>query len=487
MLRTRQIVPSFLYPRLVEDGVVPSLFEHDLKALPDAAKRYPPIIYRKKCFAEFGLFMEHVIRKRLQRKFTEYSADVLMEVAHEVGWLDVTSDELQHILSFVKSKTESMIKLLPRKEFQFDVELLYEIISGHPDLLLEGETVYDVKNVSKFQTTKQSKDVRRDETKNNACLQVLTYFALLRALGRSVKSVALVLPMQGVVLQQNLEAWDSSDYLIRLLFTTQTLIESTSFNADSYLIEWMQIPHHLSIAGGLPQTVENAVRNNLPCFQVYLRPHTGPYRKLKYTDAQVDQIHTLLTESSCRMYVHGALDPNLAVASTDTETFMEDLDFCHDMGGCGVVVHVGKSKQEDVTDALKVMKKKIRNIIKNSATKRAPLILETPAGQGTELLSCLQDFINFYLSFTTAERQKFKVCIDTCHVFSAGYDPYYYLTQFTQACGVQAVTLIHFNNSAVPLGQCNDLHANPIGYIPLLTLNRVLEFAKANHISCVVE
>jgi hypothetical protein len=48
-------------------------------------------------------------------------------------------------------------------------------------------------------------------------------------------------------------------------------------------------------------------------------------------------------------------------------------------------------------------------------------ILETCAASGTELLSDLKDFGDFYHRFSETQKKNLKICIDTCHVFSAGY------------------------------------------------------------------
>lgn len=54
------------------------------------------------------------------------------------------------------------------------------------------------------------------------------------------------------------------------------------------------------------------------------------------------------------------------------------------------------------------------------ATKECPLLLETPAGQGTETLKAMKDFIEFVAEIAD---ERLRICLDTCHVFACGHKP----------------------------------------------------------------
>jgi deoxyribonuclease-4 len=151
------------------------------------------------------------------------------------------------------------------------------------------------------------------------------------------------------------------------------------------------------------------------------------------------------------------------------------------MGAKGVVVHVGKHTSQTPAAGLEQMRKNIRLILK-FATPECPLLLETPAGQGTELLTALDEFAAFVKSF--GDDPRFGVCVDTCHVFATGCDPVAYLKGMVGT----NTRLIHFNDSATPCGSRLDRHAYcGQGHIGLPKMTEVAEFGSAAAIPMLIE
>jgi deoxyribonuclease-4 len=129
------------------------------------------------------------------------------------------------------------------------------------------------------------------------------------------------------------------------------------------------------------------------------------------------------------------------------------------------------------------MKTNIRSIIgemikRNIKTK---LLLETPAGQGTELLTDINDFINFYYSFTEEERTVFKICIDSCHVWNSGYE-LHEISKFFK--NKEDVLCIHLNNSKNLKGARVDRHE--FLFDGKIIPNDLREFAKSFDKSIII-
>ena len=141
---------------------------------------------------------------------------------------------------------------------------------------------------------------------------------------------------------------------------------------------------------------------------------------------------------------------------TDTIIF-NDLMTANIIGAIGYVIHVGKSTTTSISEALLIMKNNIKNIINEMINHniKTKLLLETPAGQGTELLKDFKDFINFYYSFTEEERELFKLCIDTCHIWNAGYELNEIITLVPDK---NDIICIHLNNSKNIKGANVDRH-----------------------------
>ena len=117
-----------------------------------------------------------------------------------------------------------------------------------------------------------------------------------------------------------------------------------------------------------------------------------------------------------------------------------------------------------------------------------PLLIETPSSQGTELLTTIDEFQEFYQRFNQEDQQRIRICIDTCHVFASGYDPLEYLSKWINTMGRETVGLIHFNDSKDVKGSKKDRHA-PIGNgkIGKNILYQVMKYAVDQKIDMVVE
>ena len=163
----------------------------------------------------------------------------------------------------------------------------------------------------------------------------------------------------------------------------------------------------------------------------------------------------------------------------------DDLIKCRAIGGLGVVVHVGKATTMKRDDALKVMESSIRRVL-DSATEDCPLLLETGAGCGTELLcESYSAFENFFRHFEGDKR--FDICLDTCHCFSAGRDPYNFLVKWLDR-NRSSLKLIHFNDSAKPKGSKVDRHAGiGAGFIGYEKMIDIAILANKHGIPMVIE
>jgi deoxyribonuclease-4 len=119
-----------------------------------------------------------------------------------------------------------------------------------------------------------------------------------------------------------------------------------------------------------------------------------------------------------------------------------------------------------------------------AATAECPLLLETPAGQGTELLTVAADFLDFVGSFAD---NRLRACVDTCHVFACGHNPLEYITALTER-DPTLLKLVHYNDSAAPCGSCVDRHAHVgQGHIGLGPMQAIAELCTARGLPMVVE
>lgn len=159
------------------------------------------------------------------------------------------------------------------------------------------------------------------------------------------------------------------------------------------------------------------------------------------------------------------------------QLLLHELYISHIIESSGVIVHVGKHTTQSKEYGLENMRIAIEYIIdelqKNEV--KAKIILETPAGQGTELLTNLRDFIDFYNSFSNPQKKYLGICLDTAHIWASGYE---LSDAYNIICNKNASDLIaiHLNNSKVAQGSNVDRHATLFGKDGTISHNSIKQF-----------
>jgi len=140
---------------------------------------------------------------------------------------------------------------------------------------------------------------------------------------------------------------------------------------------------------------------------------------------------------------------------------LHELTIADLIGSEGVVLHVGKFVKQSYKEGLDNMKKSIEFILDSMINKKlnTKLIIETPAGQGTELLTDLNDFVDFHNSFSKEKQKYLGMCFDTAHTWALGYELDEAFKILFSKNNAKNVILIHLNNSLVNKGDKKDRHA----------------------------
>jgi len=231
-------------------------------------------------------------------------------------------------------------------------------------------------------------------------------------------------------------------------------------------------------------------------FQIYLRNPENGRGKLK--DDDIIHSRNYINQNNLKVFVHCALCVNLAHPFTKKEPnsdlwpigiMIEDLKNCVNFNGKGLVIHCGNYKDFPIDVALNKFEASIRRILKY-ATINCPLILETASGKKNKKDLCYQfdDLVNFYSRFSIEERTRFKICVDTCHVFSAGYTPSHFIINWEKIYP-NSISLVHFNDSKADFGTRVDRHEYYITYNPKIgeDLLEVAKYCSSHNIPMVTE
>jgi deoxyribonuclease-4 len=417
--------------------------------------------------------------------------------------------------------------LVPGAGLKYEQVLAQGSVEGHPDMRNTTQ-VFEVKLTGRLK-----------EGWTYFLCQVFAYAALDSA----VEEVHLVLPLQQMVWKRSLADWAGrAAYLAQLEASAQKLLapppaplgvdlsglllgllaggggfldlthsavavaagaedrgarirrelasgaSSQSPSSPAAIREKYLIGSHIQKLPTLKATFESAPNTAAP-WQIFLGSTQSS--KLNIKDADIAAGAAVLAHTKTRFFVHSPYIINLCQApaaagedaSWHTELLKKNLRYASSAGCRGVVVHVGKSTKLPLTEALANMRANILACLE-AATPACPLLLETPAGQGTEVLTDADEFITFVQSFADP---RFRICLDTCHTFVCGQEPLTYIKK-VQAADPALLTLVHYNDSAVPCGCRKDRHAfMGTGHIGIEKMEEIARHCHAAALPMVIE
>lgn len=155
---------------------------------------------------------------------------------------------------------------------------------------------------------------------------------------------------------------------------------------------------------------------------------------------------------------------NLELLHKSREAFREEIERCLNLGLTFLNFHPGAATSSSREQCLECIVASLLQYEDYFVDEDLRLLLETTAGQGSSV-GCFFEELSYII-----ERVKDKipigVCIDTCHIFAAGYDirtPEAWtktLDQFEKTVGLRHLYAFHVNDSVAPLGARKDRHAN---------------------------
>ena len=253
---------------------------------------------------------------------------------------------------------------------------------------------------------------------------------------------------------------------------------------------------HINREKTIVKTMEAITKNGGNCLQLFVsNPRSASLVNIDNYINTADDIKEYSNKNNFKTIIHSSYTINLArdfkngkrAVPIDecfwVQLLLHELKISHLINSLGVVVHVGKHTTISYNNGLDNMRAALEYIIdvlhmNNIKTK---IIIETPAGQGSELLTDLHDFIAFYNSFTNEQKKYLGICLDTAHVWAAGYE---ISEAYEIICNKNANDLIaiHLNNSIVAKGSNVDRHTTLFdstnGTIPPNTFKNMLELIK---------
>lgn len=155
--------------------------------------------------------------------------------------------------------------------------------------------------------------------------------------------------------------------------------------------------------------------------------------------------------------------PNQDLLKKGQTAFEEEIERCHKLDITFLNFHPGAATTSTQEECLDQIIDSLNSLEKLVAKGNTRLLLETTAGQGSSVGHKFEHLA--YIIENTHKKIPIGVCVDTCHIFAAGYDLRTKkaceatFQEFDQVIGLKHLYAFHLNDSVKPLGSCRDRHA----------------------------
>ena len=254
---------------------------------------------------------------------------------------------------------------------------------------------------------------------------------------------------------------------------------------------------HFSTAGGLENAIYSAHKYRCSTLQIFTR-NARSWKTKKLSLDEIEKFNRAKKETGIsRIISHASYLIN--IASNDKDKYGKSINALKNelirsskLGIESVVLHPGSHLNQGEKNGIGIVVGTINSIYSGADNISTRLILETTAGQGTNLgyqFEQLAEMID-----KTKIAAKVGVCLDTCHIFAAGYDIRTYdacvktFEEFDSIIGLEYLSVLHLNDSLHEIGSKKDRHAHiGRGYIGEDAFNYIMQDSRFDKIPKIIE
>jgi len=229
----------------------------------------------------------------------------------------------------------------------------------------------------------------------------------------------------------------------------------------------MRLGSHMSIAGG----VENAVLRgqSVGCEAIAMfTKNNNQWKAKKLTQEDADKFNAALIETGIKpvvahtSYLINLASPDATLWKKSIASMEDELARCELLGIPYLVLHPGSHMGKGVDWGVKRVSEAFNRIHAKLPNLRVMTLLEHTAGQGNHLGHLFEELAQ--MRELIAEKKRIGVCVDSCHLFAAGYDlrkPDTYadvFKRFDDTIGVKQIKAWHLNDCKTEFGSRVDRH-----------------------------
>lgn len=224
---------------------------------------------------------------------------------------------------------------------------------------------------------------------------------------------------------------------------------------------------HMSVAGGVRNAIDAATALGMQTLQLFTK-NSNQWAGKPFADGEAAAFRKALKRSGLKFatahdsYLINLASPDPALWRKSVEAFVDELLRAEALGLAYLVTHPGAHVGAGEEAGLANVARALDEVHARCPDIRVKVLLELTAGQGT----CLGHRFEHLAAIIEQVEQprRLGVCLDTCHVFAAGYplgtEVEYDQTfaEFDRVIGLRRLKLFHLNDSKKPLGSRVDRH-----------------------------
>lgn len=255
----------------------------------------------------------------------------------------------------------------------------------------------------------------------------------------------------------------------------------------------LNIGCHLSASKGYKAMGKEALNIGANTFQFFTRNPRGS--KAKEIDPKdVDALLEIIKENKfAKILAHAPYTLNACSADESTREFAveimaDDLKRMEYLPNNLYNFHPGSHVKQGVDVGIQLITNMLNIVIKPEQT--TTILLETMSGKGTEVGRSFEELKQILDGITLSD--KMGICLDTCHVYDAGYDIVNdldgVLDEFDKIIGLDKLYAIHLNDSKNPFSSHKDRHEKiGEGSIGKDAMVRIINHPKLRHLPFFLE
>jgi len=250
---------------------------------------------------------------------------------------------------------------------------------------------------------------------------------------------------------------------------------------------------HLSVTKGYQHMGKEALSIGADTFQFFTRnPRGGSSKKLDMADVtallalmEAHQFGPVLAHAP---YTVNPCSADARVREFAFEVFVEDLEKLQAIPGAYYNFHPGSHVGQGTETGILMITELLNRVMFPEMT--TTVLLETMSGKGSEIGRTFEEIKAIIDGVHQTE--SIGVCLDTCHVYDAGYDIVHHLDSilddFDRIIGLSRLKAIHLNDSKNPMGSAKDRHERiGEGFLGLEAIEAIINHPKLKHLPFYLE